>query len=633
MKKLLFIILMLCASFVLADTIPNDNLTIGDSSSSNDAKLLFDVGDGSSNPAFSVNKTSKEFSLSKNLNVKTNEFTLGAGSGADIKWIFDIGSGASNPFIPWDNTNSRLSFANDGTNAKPLGTGGGGDGGINVLENGDAEAGTNGFTFTGSGTFGNLTGADQIYKGDASFNLDFSAASETLKSDEYTIGGGLRGQGCQAEFAYYGGDSNIEVKVFNGNDTQLGDTHTIAASTIWTKESIFFPCASADAIGLDSELGNIYLEFSSTANAAAIRLDDLYLGSLKGLVETTLPDVFSAYINSSGTVVSENVDWINGNCSTGGTSTMNCSFNSGIFTVAPVCQFSIANDDNENGAFIKDRNVNTTGLQYTMRNSSNTASYYASFITCTKQGADAKQSVMVYKSIPTASDNTNNFSARITDSGPSVVSDNADFISAVNRTGTGVYNVVFNSSLFSVTPAVTCTPFITGGECTQNAISTSQATIHVRNSSGTLTSSDFIIKVSRQDTDVKQKIVQPVVIPNAVYYPEYDLTVSGTNLTPSHATAIPKQIGGEWFVDIKINGTTSSSFTVLTVTITGLTFDTGYNQSGGGYTVDQGTGTTNLTEVNFNGGASTMDIVAGAGTDLFVTHGNMIKLSTKPSWL
>jgi hypothetical protein len=68
---------------------------------------------------------------------------------------------------------------------------------------------------------------------------------------------------------------------------------------------------------------------------------NIIVGSFSGLQNCTstldCTDTFSATITNTGTVVagSENVDFITGNCSKGGTGITNCTINTGVFSVVP----------------------------------------------------------------------------------------------------------------------------------------------------------------------------------------------------------------------------------------------------------------------------------------------------------
>lgn len=287
MKKLLLLLLTLLAFTCFADKFPTDSFQIGDKSTGIASKLIFDMGDGASNPTISVDKTNKDFTLTKDLNIDTNFLKLGDGAGTtDIKMEFDAGN-VNNPYFLWSDSSQVFEFSIDGLTTKQLGsavdTGDSPKTQINIVANSGASNGTGNFTCSGSCAFGTTTTLAEVYSGDASFTVDFSATAETLKSDEQTIGGGIRDKYCQSEFYYFGGDTNIQVKVFNGNDAQQGSTLTLEAQTEWKKEYIFFDCPTQAAIGGDANLADLYVEFSSTADAALIRLDNIFIGERKGV--------------------------------------------------------------------------------------------------------------------------------------------------------------------------------------------------------------------------------------------------------------------------------------------------------------------------------------------------------------
>ena len=73
--------------------------------------------------------------------------------------------------------------------------------------------------------------------------------------------------------------------------------------------------------------------------------DNPIIGTFEGIEKCEddfeCTDVFSAKVSSAGVVSSENLDWLNGNCTLFGNSQFRCNLNSGIFTVAPNCTASI----------------------------------------------------------------------------------------------------------------------------------------------------------------------------------------------------------------------------------------------------------------------------------------------------
>jgi hypothetical protein len=112
---------------------------------------------------------------------------------------------------------------------------------------------------------------------------------------------------------------------------------------------------------------------------------DFMVGDISGLEKcaTTLEctDTFSASISSGGVVSGENVDWISGNCGTGNPST--CTFNTGIFTVAPNCTaVSQAN------RFMRTTSAAANLTNYTYDDAGVLGALAAVTVNCQKQGAD-----------------------------------------------------------------------------------------------------------------------------------------------------------------------------------------------------------------------------------------------------
>lgn len=136
----------------VTEKFPTDTIQMGKSGSSDTKKLIFDVGDGVTNPNLNVDVINKDFEFSKTLNIIGNlnatlnsvvdgsitaktGLTLGSGVQADKSITVD--RGGSNPFLKWDEAIDSWVFSNDGSIAKKLGSGSGsgGGGGTNGLLN------------------------------------------------------------------------------------------------------------------------------------------------------------------------------------------------------------------------------------------------------------------------------------------------------------------------------------------------------------------------------------------------------------------------------------------------------------------------------------------------------------------
>ena len=97
-------------------------------------------------------------------------------------------------------------------------------------------------------------------------------------------------------------------------------------------------------------------------------------------------NVFSAVVQANGTITSENLDWISGNCTNSSESV--CTFNSGIFTQTPSCQ-AIAGPRSTQVVFANI--VAQSSSSVTIGRTTNASTIIDPFtLICTKQGADFK---------------------------------------------------------------------------------------------------------------------------------------------------------------------------------------------------------------------------------------------------
>jgi hypothetical protein len=144
-----------------------------------------------------------------------------------------------------------------------------------------------------------------------------------------------------------------------------------AGSTMQLTQSGTFDAASANTVGsiFASKAINAGI-FSSQCGAAC-------------------ENEFSASVSNAGVVSGENADWINGNCAVTSTSVSTCTFNAGIFTVAPTCTVT---NLSTNGITVF--SSATTSSQFATRsaNTSNTATAMSYYVICQKTGADYQAS-------------------------------------------------------------------------------------------------------------------------------------------------------------------------------------------------------------------------------------------------
>lgn len=446
----------------------------------------------------------------------SNTVRMGDGTASDKKLLFNTNA-ASKPQIKWNNSTSKLQFSNDGSAFSDFGSGsGGGTDGINSLaeSNPDAENGTLNWTNSG-GTFTATSDAAKVIDGASSFSFDASATSQYVESELVTIPKGLHGRACEARILYHGGDANLTLKVMNG-DAETVASLVLTAHTVAAFESVFFLCPSSTVIAGDADKGNLKIRVESTADAAEIVWDKSYDGSLVGLFETQLPDVASFRIDESGgagLVSKETSDIINGNCTGGGTGVFNCTFNSGIYTVAPNCVCSL-----EQNGQCRVTAVTSSTLQFNTTTDSVAISANLHAV-CQKQGVDAKQSVQVYKSVPKVSENINEYSARISETSGTISKENVDWLSGstCTRSGTNSLQVdcTVNAGVFTVVPNCSATADGTTGQFAEFSTSGSTTTnlrfVTVFND-GSGTNSALTIKCQKQGADFKMPTSQIVLV-------------------------------------------------------------------------------------------------------------------------
>lgn len=136
----------------------------------------------------------------------------------------------------------------------------------NVLVNPGFENSTKGWTAS-AGSLALASSGSNKLTGNASGTWDASATSQTL-TQTVAVSNALKGQNCVAKLFYLGGDGNLSFSVTDGTNNLAAAVTLVAASTP-RSETIFFICPSS---------GNIQFKLASSADAAIIALDNLYMG-------------------------------------------------------------------------------------------------------------------------------------------------------------------------------------------------------------------------------------------------------------------------------------------------------------------------------------------------------------------
>lgn len=185
------------------------------------------------------------------------------------------------PSVRWNESASKLQFTNDGTNFSDLGSGSGsGGGGYNLITNNpDFESGIGtGWTASG-GAFAAATSTPDLLYGSGSATWNPTTTGQTLRSDAYTVLDGLKSRNCLVRISYKGGDANYTLRAVDGSNTAIaGSSVVLSASTDTSTSYASFTCPSS---------GSMKLELASTADAASIAIDRMYLGEMDLLQQLT----------------------------------------------------------------------------------------------------------------------------------------------------------------------------------------------------------------------------------------------------------------------------------------------------------------------------------------------------------
>ena len=159
---------------------------------------------------------------------------------------------------------------------------------INLLENPGFENGLASWEFTGSSTLAKETLPANIYVGKASATWDASASGEFLRSRiaDSVVPAGLDANSCVLSFWYLwetGTATHIDVRVHDGTSAVSSDLELQPTTGEWAFATISFTCPS--------EGDTIRAEFESTADAAALTVDQFVLGNEGASIPDATPSV------------------------------------------------------------------------------------------------------------------------------------------------------------------------------------------------------------------------------------------------------------------------------------------------------------------------------------------------------
>lgn len=182
-------------------------------------------------------------------------------------------------------------------------------------------------------------------------------------------------------FTYADGPNDGYGSVFVHSTSQLKMSFNYAGTTtgrVWFE-------SGANLFGKTAMMASL----SARVPCVGWENSNLIIAQLSGLekCENTLSctDTFSAKVSSTGVVSTENIDFINGNC-TVVTGTYTCNFNSSIFTVAPNC---VASPNNTPGVAASGISViGQTSSAVTVYTYDNVQAARPFSLVCQKQGVD-----------------------------------------------------------------------------------------------------------------------------------------------------------------------------------------------------------------------------------------------------
>lgn len=493
--------------------IPNNIFKMGDGGAVNDKQMVFNVGDGATNPSITIDATNKDFTLNKALKVGNALLQLNDGTSQDVEVVIDYGLTVNNPRLIYKSVEDAWFFKNANGVEKRIGSGGGGGKNVfNQLTNPGFEDGIS-ESWTASGLVPTeLDSAADVGNELKSARIDCSGAAQYYESNLETFANIVTdGVFCQADFKYKGGDALWDVKIIDAAATELA-SQTLSAKTDWSNsDSLSFRCDN-----MDSDQAKI--RFECTGDAAQLDIDEVYLGNQTGLTAAVTPDT-TATIIFEGTIVSQSSDIIDSISYTGGASQTDVTFKAGSFTQIPsiVGVVDVETFGSRGGRVVQIFDVTTSGFSFVIENTTPAITQgYPVHFTISKQGADAAVSRDIFLNSPKKADNENEFSAYSGDGAGTITTENVDWIDG-NCTDNGVGNFTcnFNAGQFSVAPSCQCTAdndaficgFSNGGQVT-----TTKAEIRIFNDAGTPSDSEFNLHCSRQESDYKTLEVQPIVI-------------------------------------------------------------------------------------------------------------------------
>ena len=177
-------------------------------------------------------------------NIKDNLLTVGDLDNSVNKQI-NMGAGA----LKWDGASGKMQVSNDQAVFIDIGSGaGGGTGGINILSNTTAETGnTDGWNFSGSGSFSVTSITAEVGFGGFSYELDGANSGDSVESTLTTIPNGLRGTNCLARMFYSVDNSDYDLEVSDGTAV-LASISLPTTNSQYRGVEVSFVCPSSGSL-------------------------------------------------------------------------------------------------------------------------------------------------------------------------------------------------------------------------------------------------------------------------------------------------------------------------------------------------------------------------------------------------
>jgi hypothetical protein len=290
--------------------VPNDQVTFGSGSTPTVKTIEMNAGLGASNPKIQSANSGTSVEITKPTKIKgatTSEGDLTIGDGTAVNRKMTVNRGGSNPYLKWDEATAAWVFSNNGALEKKLGSGSGsgGEGGTNLLQNPSFEdAGSPVLNWTNSGgTFTQGTYTNGL-ENDLKYGTFVSTTSAQYVQSDLTTWPDMIPGGGQYKIKYNGGSGNFKLQVLDGSSNLLAEK-VLVNSTAWIEldpGSFFAPAPGVQ----------VRLRIVSTG-AGTLNFDKAYTGSnlnISVFQKYFGPEIsYTPTFTSFGTVVSPTITY------------------------------------------------------------------------------------------------------------------------------------------------------------------------------------------------------------------------------------------------------------------------------------------------------------------------------------